>query len=315
MLPKPKFYDSTDTTEQKTYDFGNCDAGGYRPDSDGIEIHLWNDKDGDGSDDMTDVRIIVRDEDGGEDELWTTNRWVEIKSDGVGGTAVDDAMTEFVRVGKDHPLWLGDIPKESYRVLYIRLHAPTSAEEQDIALQIKVLYQDGATSTRIRVAHYQDLKASDSDYVHEAITGTGAENEVTTAITNPDVPRNVTITTTNNDTPSGDVTITGLVRGVSETEDITIVAGGTASGVKAFDTVTKITVPATVSGSDTVTVGIGDKIGLPMAIRATTDVYKKRTNGADTTSELSGKINATYSTVDCATITVNDVITIWYFAD
>ena len=164
------------------------------------------------------------------------------------------------------------------------------------------------------VIHFQDLLAADTDGVHAAITGTGAENEVTTAITNPDVPRNVTITTTNNDTPSGDVVITGLVRGVSTTDTITISAGGTASGVKAFDTITKITIPATVSGSDTVTVGIGDILGLPKEISATSDVYKKKVNNEDKTSELSGNINATYGTVDCSTIVANEETTIWYLA-
>ena len=64
MLPIPKFYNSADTVEQETYAFGNCDAGGYAPDSTGVIIHLWNDKDSAGSDDMTYIRLSVRDSNG-----------------------------------------------------------------------------------------------------------------------------------------------------------------------------------------------------------------------------------------------------------
>ena len=274
---------TVETEASGTYDFGSCDAGGYKPDTTGLEIHLWNDKDNEGSDDMTSIRLIVRDSDGNEVELWTTNRWVEVKSNGVGGTAVDDAMTTFARVGKDHPLWLGDIPKASYRVLYVRLHSPVSAQEGNIAWQLIVLYQDGETeSTEIFVLvplHYQDVRAEDEDYIHAAITGTGGELEVTTAITNPDVPRNISIKTTNVATPSGDVEITGINSvGEADSETITITPGGTAYGSKAFMIVTKITLPATVSGSDTVTVGISDKIGLNHSIINTTDVIKKTVN-------------------------------------
>jgi len=315
MLPIVTFYNSDDDTEQTTYAFGNCDAGGYAPDSTGIEIHLWNDKAGASSEDMTDVRIGVRDSDGNEVELWTTNRWIEIKSSGVGGTAVDDAMTEYKKVGKDHQLWVGDIPKESYRVLYVRLHGPANAQEGNIALQIYAEYQDGATASIVEIVHFQDLRAADTDYIHAAITGTGASQDITTAITNPDYPRVATITTTNNDTPSGNVTITGLVRGVSDTDVIAIVAGGTGTGVKPFDTITNINIPDGVSASDDVTIGIGDILGLPKEIYTTSDVYKKKVNNADATAELSGKVNATYGTVDCGTIVANEEITIWYLVD
>jgi len=315
MLPIPKFYNSADDAELTTYPFGNCDAGGYAPDSIGVEIHLWNDKDSAGSDDMTYVRLSVRDSDGNEVELWTTNRWVEVKSSGVGGTAVDDAMTEYKKIGKNHPLWLGDIPKESYRILYIRLHGPTSAMEGNIALQFIVLYNDSVVSTNVQVIHFQDLKAASATHIHAAITGTGASQDITTDITNPDVPRVVSITATNNSTPTGIVTITGLVRGVSTTDAITIVASGTATGVKPFDTITNINIPSGVSADDSVSVGIGDILGLPKEINLTTDVYKKKVNNEDKTSEISGNVNATYGTVDCATIVANSEITLWYLAD
>lgn len=102
--------------------------------------------------------------------------------------------------------------------------------------------------------------------------------------------------------PSGNVTITGLVRGTEDTDVIPIIAGSTAYGVKAFDVVTNINIPAGVSASDTVTVGFSDKIGLSNPITSAADVFKKKVNTEDKTSELSGKVNTTYHTVDCATI-------------
>jgi len=198
------------TTQTTTYPFGNCDAGGYAPDSTGVIIHLWNDKDSAGSDDMTYIRLSVRDSDGNEVELWTTNRWIEVKSNG-GTATVDDAMTEYKQIGKNHPLTLGDIQSGKYRTLYIRLHGPTSAVEGNIALQLIVNYNDSISSTNVQVIHFQDLKAASATHIHAAITGTGASQDITTNITNPDVPRVASITATNNATiPTGVVTITGL---------------------------------------------------------------------------------------------------------
>ena len=108
------------------------------------------------------------------------------------------------------------------------------------------------------------------------------------------------------------VTITGIVRGTSTTDVIAISAGGTAYGVKAFDTVTNINIPSTVSSDNTVTVGFSDKIGLLNPITSAADVYKKKVNNADVTAELSGKVNTTYHTVDCATVVANEDMEIRY---
>jgi len=185
--------------------------------------------------------------------------------------------------------------------------------------------EDSGTSSRIYSQfseHFQDLQAKATDYVHSGITGTGAEQEITTNITNPDVPRNISVTVTNNASPSGDVTITGTdAQGNSITEDITLVPGGTAYGNKAFATISKITVPATVNGggADTVTVGIGDKLGLLNVIYATSDVYKIKVNNADKTSEfdMATDVDTENSTVDMSSlaaggITAGDDITIYY---
>lgn len=171
----------------------------------------------------------------------------------------------------------------------------------------------GRSRIIVRNIHFQDLRAADDDYVHAAITGTGVEQEINTAITNPDVSRNVSVKTTNVAAPSGDVKITGVNdKGVSAEENITIVAGSTAYGNVAWATISKITVPAGVSASDTVTIGTSDKLGLGIDIINTGDVFKKKVNNEDKSSEISGNVDTTYDTLDCATIVANEETTIWF---
>ena len=164
------------------------------------------------------------------------------------------------------------------------------------------------------IVHFMDVDAASAAYVHAAITGTGASQDVSTGITNPDYGRNITITTTNVATPSGVVTITGnLADGTTaQTDAITIVAGSLASGVKAFVTVTNINTPIGLSASDTVTIGIGDVMGLPNSISAEADIYNKTVDGVNIFSEISTKGNTTNNTLDCATIVQNEDITIYY---
>jgi len=167
--------------------------------------------------------------------------------------------------------------------------------------------------------HFQDCQVASTTYVHAAITGTGGEQEITTNITNPDVPRNISIAATNNASPSGDVTIEGIdAKGNSITENITIVAGGTAYGDKAFATVTKIIIPAGVSSADTVSVGISDKVGLSHVVYETSDVYKVKRNNADATGDfdMASDVDTTYGTLDLSSLSgglsAGDDITIWY---
>jgi len=165
---------------------------------------------------------------------------------------------------------------------------------------------------RIIPQHFQDLLAANASGIHTAITGTGSEQNITTGITNPDYARNTSITTTNIATPSGNVKIVGLIRGKNDEEEIAIIAGSIAYGNKAFDIVTKIVIPAGVTAADTVTVGFSDKIGLDNPIVVAGDVFKKKVNNEDKTSELSGKVSATYHTVDCATVVANEDMLLKY---
>lgn len=145
-LPSPKFYTSTGG-EIPTYDFGSCEAGAYKPGSTGWTFRLYNDYGGSlGSDPMTSVKISIRDADGGTDEDWTKQHWIQIKSSSGSSGVVDDAQTVFSAVGKNKELSLGDIASGEYRTLFARCYPPTDATEQDVTFQLRTTYQQPVTS-------------------------------------------------------------------------------------------------------------------------------------------------------------------------
>ena len=160
---------------------------------------------------------------------------------------------------------------------------------------------------------FTDVAAAAAAAVHAAITGNSAIQNITASITNPGEARNVTITASNNATPTGNVVITGLVRGTSTTDSIAITGGSTVAGVKPFDTITNIQIPAGVSSSDTVSIGIGDKFGLLHEIDAISQVYKIAVNAVELTSTYAALVEATYSTIDFSTVGVYQDMVVWYY--
>ncbi|GAG62574.1 unnamed protein product [marine sediment metagenome] len=151
------------------------------------------------------------------------------------------------------------------------------------------------------IIHFQDVRAEDDDYIHAAISGTGAALEVTTGITNPDVARNTSITTSNDNSPFGIVEITGVnAEGENTSENIAIRAGRIAYGDVAWARISKIKIPAGVSDSDTVTVGISDKLGLGFSITDASNVIKKKVNNIDKSEEISGNVSDIYNTINCS---------------
>ena len=160
---------------------------------------------------------------------------------------------------------------------------------------------------------FTDVAAAAVAAIHAAITGTSAIQNITTGITNPGEGRNATITATNVASPSGNVVLTGLVRGTEGTETLGITAGGTTVGNKPFDTITNIQLPAGLSTSDTVSVGFGDKFGLLHEIDAIGQVYKIAVNAVELTSTYAALVNATYSTIDFSTVGVYQDMVVWYY--
>jgi len=120
-------------------------------------------------------------------------------------------------------------------------------------------------------------------YVHAAIplTAAGGGQDITTGITNPDVPRIVSAKA-NAGGCSGNVVISGTdFNGAAITDTIALSGASEIDGVKAFKTVTNIHVPPeTHGGTDTVSIGVHDQIGLPVLVYNTGQVLVKNFDGA-----------------------------------
>lgn len=143
---------------------------------------------------------------------------------------------------------------------------------------------EGVTIDRAFGAHFQvsaaNAVAADADGVHAAIECSDSETtEVTTGITNPAVPRNITATAggTAGDIKAVQVTITGTNYDdevITETlPAFTVDTAGIVTGSKAFKTVTGISIPAMDGAGATVTIGWGDKLGLPFKLAQNTVLF------------------------------------------
>jgi len=101
-----------------------------------------------------------------------------------------------------------------------------------------------------------------------------------TVAVQPGIPRNITVTVTAGATADtlGTVTITGTNYDDEEiTETITPVAGSAIAGTKAFKTVTTVvgagwTIDAVEGTNDTIKVGTGNELGLPLSLNSATEI-------------------------------------------
>lgn len=131
------------------------------------------------------------------------------------------------------------------------------------------------------VAH---IEIPASDAVAQSITGvlaatslTSSVQSITVGINNPSTPRNIKIKA-NAAGVSGDVVITGT-NYADEIITETIVLNGTTEvqGDKAFKTITQIDLPAETNvGTDTVSVGFANKLGIPykLALNTVLAIYR-----------------------------------------
>lgn len=100
-------------------------------------------------------------------------------------------------------------------------------------------------------------------------TSSAAATVITTFAAQPDVPRVVSVTAggTAGDIKAVSVVVEGTnTWGQTITETLpafTVDTAGTKTGVKAFNTITKVTIPAMDGNGATVSVGVGAALGLP----------------------------------------------------
>ena len=116
---------------------------------------------------------------------------------------------------------------------------------------------------------------------------TDAAQAITAGITNPDYPRIVTVKG-NAAGVVGNVVITGTnILDEEITDTIALNATTEVLGAKAFKTVTKIDLPVEVhAGTDTVSVGVGKKFGMPHIVANAAAVLVKLFDGSADTGTL-----------------------------
>jgi len=112
---------------------------------------------------------------------------------------------------------------------------------------------------------------------------TTAVQSITTNITNPDFPRLLSVTGGDGNV-TGDVVFVGTnIRGEAITDTIASNGAATVAGVKAFKSVTSISLPVyAVADTETISVGITDKLGLQSIPVSTTVISEDSANAADT---------------------------------
>lgn len=112
--------------------------------------------------------------------------------------------------------------------------------------------------------------------VDRIVTSANMKVGAYTVAAQPDVPRNITVTVTAGDTADtmGTVVVVGTnYFNEAITETITPVAGSTVAGTKAFKTIVSVTgtgwvIDGSEGTNDTITVGVGAVLGLPIEIAA-----------------------------------------------
>ena len=135
-----------------------------------------------------------------------------------------------------------------------------------------------------------------------ALTADAGGQDIVAGITNPDVPRNVTALG-NAAGIVGDVVVTGTNwAGEVITDTIALNGANEVAGVKAFATVTAVHLPPeTHAGTDTVSIGCGNCLGLQRPIAAAgavVEVARKAAAAAEYTIEATGTVSAANGTVD-----------------
>ena len=159
------------------------------------------------------------------------------------------------------------------------------------------------------------VEAVDTDYVLAVTTvPTAAATTVTTGFTDPDCYRSLTVTGSHSSL-NQTITITGDGwDGVEKSETFTLAGATTVQGFKPFKTVRKAVIAVDANATGTVSIGIGEKLGLYRPIAADADVVQinlKASAGTAWVVTAAGAlptgaaVDATYDTVDPET-TITD---------
>lgn len=134
----------------------------------------------------------------------------------------------------------------------------------------------------------------------------GEETEVDTFAAQPDHPRNLTVTG-NDANVSGDVIIEGInAVGAPITETIALNGTATVVGNKAFASVTLITLPPyDTADTERVRVGVGSKLGFPVALSRNTVIAAFRDGAREATAPT---VAVSAANVEANTVTLNSAL-------
>jgi len=184
-------------------------------------------------------------------------------------------------------------------------NAPFAKNEFSLDTDVTGVGIDCAFPARFLVSATNAV-AESATAVHAAAALTTSAQTITTAITSPAAPRNVTVTGGAAGI-AGNVTITGTnYNGDTISEVIALSGTSTVVGNKAFKTIVSIALPIkTNSSGDTVSIGIGSKLGLPFKLTHNTVLFAF----LDNTKESTAPTIATSATaVENNTITLNSAL-------
>jgi hypothetical protein len=119
----------------------------------------------------------------------------------------------------------------------------------------------------LRYNFWSNPVATDADVILPSTAQPASGTTVlTTGFTQPDVPRCLTVDG-NQASCTGNLVVAGTdVAGNSIEETIAINGTTLVNGLKAFDTITSITIPARGASGDEIFVGVNDKLGLDRAL-------------------------------------------------
>lgn len=162
----------------------------------------------------------------------------------------------------------------------------------------------------------QDLRrpiAADDDVVLADTAIAAGGQTISTGFTNPDVPRNLTVTVggTAGDISAGNITVTGHnVEGKVITEDFETTAdtAETITGQLAFADVTSVEVPAQDGAGVTVSVGVGDALGIGLRNLSSSDARVYINDGGTESLEVPASTNYSSSLVEENTVTTTTAL-------
>lgn len=168
-----------------------------------------------------------------------------------------------------------------------------------------------ATASMPTVLRAVSLGAPIVATTNRIVTSTNMKVGSYTIAAQPDVPRNITVTATTvatgADTP-GTIVVTGTDNlDAVITETIVPSQGSTVAGTKAFKTVTSVVGAGWViaGGNDTIVVGVGNLIGLPVTLTPATGYAITSLSGTLAHSATTGGATRALSTVDASGGTYN----------